>query len=84
MTTTQPLRKAVVIKESENKWLVKMETIVMGIAPIGLRLSRGGGLPDIPRVATSRMEAQEYADRWQAWFDQLPEPRSSKRRKRRI
>ena len=84
MTTTQPLRTAVVVRESENRWLVKMQTIAMGVMPIGPRLSRGGGLPDIPREATSRMEAQALAERWQSWLDQLPVPRSSKRRKRRI
>jgi len=84
MTITQPLRRAIVVQEGKTRWVVKMQTVVMGVAPIGPRLARGQAMPEIPKVASTRMEAQQLADRWQSWLDQIPAPRSSKRRKRQI
>lgn len=75
-------REAVVVKGADG-WQIKLKTTVMGIVPIGPRLARGTGLPDIPRKAETRLEAMQLAERWNAWLQSFPSQKVRKRKRRK-
>lgn len=76
-------REAVAVKD-DSGWVIKLQTAVMGIVPIGPRLARGTTLPDIPKTAETSMEAQQLVERWNHWFSQFPNQLIRPKRKKRI
>jgi hypothetical protein len=75
-------REAIAVEESGG-WKIKLKTVVLGIVPIGPRLARGTGLPDIPKEAGSRLEAMQLAQRWNAWLQSFPNQKVRKKITRR-
>lgn len=78
------LRREAIVVEDSGGWKIALKTIVMGIQEIGPRLCRGTSLPDIPRRADTRLQAMDYAERWNAWLQSFPNQRVRKKRKRRV
>lgn len=81
LSPTDLKREAVVIKDNKG-WVIKVKGI-MGIMPLGPRLGRRDGLPNIPRRAQTRMEAEAAAQRWNHWLAENQTVSKRKGRKRR-
>ena len=69
---------ATVVRDGDG-WEVRVFNRITGDGPIGPRLGRGDGMPDIPVRAETRTEADQHRDRWQQFLDKRP----IRKRKRR-
>ena len=78
LSPTELDRTAIVVK-CGDLWEVRVFNRVTGDAPIGARLGRASGMPDIPTKASTRMEAEQHRERWQVWMDEQPQRKWRKR-----
>lgn len=68
-----PDRSIIIVKDGDG-YEFRVWNRYLGDAPIGARLSRKSGLPNLPTKAGTFHTAIDILPRWQAWLDEQPNP----------
>ena len=71
VSAPNPDRSIIVVKDGDG-YELRVWNRLLGDAPIGARLARKNGLPDLPIKATNFQTAIDLQTRWQAWLDDNP------------
>jgi len=62
----------IIVVKKEQQWELLHWNRMLGHSKIGPRLARKDPLPNLPTSASTRMEAMDLADQWQAWLEDRP------------
>lgn len=66
-----PDRTIIIVKDGDG-FEFRVWNRYLGDAPIGARLSRKDGLPNLPTKTATFQSALDIQNRWQSWLDAQP------------
>ena len=81
VSAPSPDRSIIVVKDGDG-YELRVWNRMLGDAPIGARLARRDGLPDLPIKASNFHTAIDLQTRWQQWLDNNPLSNRKKKGKR--
>ena len=71
--------ETIIVVRKNTQWELLHWNRTLGHSKIGPRLARKDPMPELPTVASTRMEAMDLADQWQAWLEDRPQRKVRKR-----
>ena len=64
--------RSIIIVKDGNGYELRVWNRLLGDAPLGARLGRKDGFPQLPRKASTYQSALGLVQQWQTWLDAQP------------